>query len=420
MVNQRIRRPSNRLLIQWLILAVLLMVLIAAESFALHTVFTSKFVGANDFFVRWLGGREYLLHGTNPFDHSIAEKAQRAMFGRLAQPGDKDQAYFAYPLYTLYFVLPLSLLPYAWAQAVWMTLLQFMLLGLTVLAIRLAHWRPPPWLFWFSVFWGIFFYNGARAIILGQFSILVGLALLLALWAIQNHRYGWAGVLLSLTTIKPQMVFLVLIFLLVWALVQQHWSLIVSFGSSMLVLVASSMVLVPTWPLDFVKNAVAYTDYVAFGTPLENLLHYLLPAAIAAPLTVGLSAFLFLALLPGWWLAWRSRPGAYTWAIMSTLIVGSLITFRSATTNQVILYLPLFFFFQRLTVRRAALIAALIELGLAIFMWGVFAATLEGNWELVMMHGLLPALMLLLYAADWRGLWRAAEAVEAKYQLQPG
>ncbi|MEW5959273.1 MAG: hypothetical protein AB1801_16200, partial [Chloroflexota bacterium] len=102
------------------------------------------------------------------------------------------------------------------------------------------------------------------------------------------------------------------------------------------------------------------------------------------------------------------QGGGYTWAVMTTLIVGSLITFRSATTNQVILYLPLFFFFSRLPARWRTIGAALIELGLVILMWGAFAATLEGNWEHVMMHGLLPALLLLLYAVDWRALRQTA------------
>jgi hypothetical protein len=318
-----------------------------------------------------------------------------------------------------------------------MTLLQFMLLGITILAIRLANWRPPGWLFWFTILWGIFFYNGARTIILGQFSILVGLGLFLALWAIEHRRDGWAGVFLSLTTIKPQMVLLVLIFLFGWALFQRRWRLIGSFTASVLVLVASSLLLIPTWPVDLYHNIIAYTQYVAFGTPLENLLRYFLPSAIAAPSTMVLSALLFLALLPSWWRAWRTTPipvlstgqngigqGAYTWAILLSLIVGSFITFRSGTTNQMILYLPLFFFFRRLApwpaskgglkvkVRRAAITVALIEVGLAVFMWWVFIATLEGNWEHVMMHGLLPALILLLYAADWRALRRAAYGKE--------
>ena len=58
------------------------------------------------------------------------------------------------------------------------------------------------------------------------------------------------------------------------------------------------------------------------------------------------------------------------------------------------------------------IVVALIEVGLAVLMWGVFIAMLEGNWEHVMMHGLLPALMLLLYAIDWRALWRTAMEVE--------
>jgi hypothetical protein len=51
-------------------------------------------------------------------------------------------------------------------------------------------------------------------------------------------------------------------------------------------------------------------------------------------------------------------------------------------------------------------------------MWGVFAALLDDNWEHVMMHGLLPALMLLLYALDWRSLRRGAAKVE-QMPLQP-
>jgi hypothetical protein len=431
--NRRLKSFYGQPVASWVILGVLLIFLVAAESFALYTVFTSKFPGGNDFFVRWLGGREYLLHGTNPFDRSIAEQAQTAMFGRLATPQDKDQAYFAYPLYTLYFFWPLSLVRYAWAQAIWMTLLQFMLIGATILAIRLVDWQPPTWLVWFTVFWGIFFYNGARAILLGQFAILVGLALFLALLAVGHKRDVWAGVLLSVTTIKPQMVFLVVAFLLIWALFRRRWRLIGSFVASLLVLTLSSMLLVPTWPLDFVRNAIAYTDYVAFGTPLENLLHYFFPAHIAAALTVGLSILFFLLLLPGWWLALRDRPGAYTWAIMSTIIVGSLITFRSATANQMILYLPLFFFFKRLflpnhsdpmpgsSAQRTpgpfakgwmSITVALIEIGLAVLMWGVFIATLEGNWENIMLHGLLPALVLLVYAVDWRALLHTAHAEE--------
>ena len=87
-------RPINRASTQFTVLIMVLCLLLAAESFALYTVFTSKFPGGNDFFVRWLGGRELLLHGVNPFDRSVAELAQQAMFGRIVGPEIKDQAYF--------------------------------------------------------------------------------------------------------------------------------------------------------------------------------------------------------------------------------------------------------------------------------------------------------------------------------------
>lgn len=402
---------SNRIT---LLLAVLLIIVIAAESVALYTVFTSKFSGGNDFFVYWLGGREYLLHGTNPFDPAVAGKIQQAIFGRPVQPGDKDQAYFAYPFYSLYFSWPLSLLSYPWARAIWMSLLQFMLLAVTGLSIHLAGWRPNVWLVGVTLLWGVLFYPGARALILGQFSVLVGLALLLALWSIEQRRDVWAGVLLAVTTIKPQMVILLLVFLLVWAIIQRRWRLIGGFFTSMLFLVISSMLLVPTWPLDFVQNAIAYAKFIQFGTPLENLLHYFLPANLATPATIILSIILFVGLLPGWRQAWRAptkvQPaGPYLWAILTTLIVGNLITFRSATTNQIILYLPLFFYFRRLSGYWAWLAPLLIEAGLLVLVWTVFIMTLEGNWENPMLHGLLPALLLLLYAADVRALWRISQ-----------
>ncbi|MCP4370585.1 MAG: hypothetical protein GY797_21100 [Deltaproteobacteria bacterium] len=74
----------------------------------------------------------------------------------------------------------------------------------------------------------------------------------------------------------------------------------------------------------------------------------------------------------------------------------------------------------KMTDRRVNFVIVLIEIGLWLFMWGIFAITLEGNWEHIMMHGLLPALMLLLYAIDWRALWRTAGAVEQRSQFYPG
>jgi hypothetical protein len=79
MTNHPPTQLPNRLT-EWLVLAVLLALVMALESFALYTVFTTRYPGANDFYVRWLGGREFLLHGTNPFDRSVAEEAQIGMF----------------------------------------------------------------------------------------------------------------------------------------------------------------------------------------------------------------------------------------------------------------------------------------------------------------------------------------------------
>ena len=100
---------------------------------------------------------------------------------------------------------------------------------------------------------------------------------------VERRHDFWAGFFLACTTIRPQMVVLLVIFLLAWAIFQKRWRILGGFIISIAGFVFSSMLLVPTWPFDFIRNAIDYSDYVAFGTPLENLLHYLLRGPICRP-----------------------------------------------------------------------------------------------------------------------------------------
>ena len=188
-----------------IIVAVLLLAVMASEAIALHQ-YALVAPGTADFFARWYGGKELVQHGRNPYDREIDLEAQMAMFGRHTRP-DEDQVNFAYPLYTVFLFYPLTFVPYPWAQALWMTLLQFALIALTVLTLRLAHWKVSPPMLAATVLWGVFFYPGARAIMLGQFSILVALATMFAVWGLIARHEWLGGAVLALATIKPQMVF---------------------------------------------------------------------------------------------------------------------------------------------------------------------------------------------------------------------
>jgi hypothetical protein len=398
---------------QWLMVGLLLLLLFVIDTYAMYAVFASRYPGAADFFPRWFGGRVLLLEGRNPYDRDVALEAQLGLFGRYTEPWE-DQVAFAYPLYTLFLFWPLVYTSYAIAQAVWMVGLQFVLILATILCLKLVRWQPPLWLLALTLLWAVIFYPGARSIMLGQFSAIVFGFLAASLFAFDRQRDYLAGACLALTTVKPQMVFMVIPFVLLLALSRRRWRVIIGFGGALILLTLAGMLLVPTWPVDFYSGLFAYSGYVGFYSPIENLTRTF-AAPIALPLANGLSVILIGLMLWAWWQMWRKKPGWSVYALMLTLIIGSLVAFRSATTNHVILYLPLLLWFRRISQLGPAgnWVVLGVQTGLNLMLWFLFIRFIIGvNFEHPFMHGFLPLLLLLLYLADWRGLFGVAQKIE--------
>ncbi|OQY48877.1 MAG: hypothetical protein B6242_00990 [Anaerolineaceae bacterium 4572_78] len=261
---------------QWLIIAMLLLGLMSIESLAIHYGYALENPGTADFFARWYGAKELVLHGRNPYHHDIELEAQEILFGRHTR-SDEDQVNFAYPLYTIFIFLPLTLLSYAWAQAIWMTVLQFAMLGSALVLFDVIRWHPPIWLRISTLLWTIVFYSGTRAIMLGQFSVIVALCVFISIWGIMHGKDYLAGAILPLATIKPQMVFLLIPFFILWTFRQKRWNFLISFTVSTAVLMIASLIWLPDWLFSFLGNLSAYSGYVGFGSPLENMTAYFFP-----------------------------------------------------------------------------------------------------------------------------------------------
>jgi hypothetical protein len=418
--TQRSTLTKNKLNL-WLVIGLLLLLLFALDAYAMYVVFASRFPGTADFMPRWYGGRVLLLEGRNPYDRQVALEAQLLLFGRYTEPWE-DQVAFAYPLYALFTFLPLVYVPYAVAQAVWMVLLQFVLVGGAILCLRLVKWQLPSRLMLLTMLWAVFFYPGARSVILGQFSVIVFGCVVAALFAFSQRRDYLGGACLALATIKPQMVFMLIPLVLLWALAQRRWGIISGFIGALAGLTLVTLALVPTWPQEFYTGLFAYSGYVGFYSPIENLARTF-AAPIALPLANGLSLLLAGLMVFSWWQVWRRQAGWFVWALMLTLIIGNLVAFRSATTNHVILYLPLLFWFRRLSELKPAVglakfssyhLVFLVQTGLNLLLWFGFLKFIIGtNFEHPFMHGFLPLLMLILFLVDWRGLFHLAQKVEA-------
>jgi hypothetical protein len=381
---------------------------LALDAYVTYAVFTSKFPGANDFYSRWAGGRAFLIDGLNPYSDEVTRRIQLGMYGHLAGEG-ADQVAFAYPMYTIYLFFPLSLIPsYPQAQALWQAILEFALLLAVFFTFRIYRWRPKPWLLAVTCFWSVLFYPGARSIILGQFAIVVFAFIALALWAVKEDKDIVAGSCLALSTIKPQMVFLLIPLLLLWAIYHRRWQLLGSFIVSMIVLVLSSLLLVPTWPADFLAWMIKYPSYTAIGSPIWTLTHYFSPQ-LGTPAEI----VIFLLVLGHLLYTWRGVVNGswleFNWVVAMTLIVTNLIALRTATTNYVVLLMPAFIIFKTLDrrfQRRGAVLIALIELLLLVGFWVLFAATVVGNYEHPIMYLPLPMGLWLIFVATQPHLTR--------------
>ena len=367
--------------------------------------FAQEAPGGNDFLPRWLGTRDWVTQGLSPYDPKISVEAQNIIYGRPAnvQAGE-DLANFAYPLPIVLFILPFSLLPYTLARALWMTVLELCLPVLILMGIRLAGWRPKPIglgaLMLFSVIW----YPGFRAVILGQFAVIEAVLVTAALLAIQRRMDSAAGVLLALSLAKPQLVVLLIPFVLLWAWSRGRTSLIVWTVGASVLLVAFFMLLMPDWPLQWIRQVIAYPSYTVAGSPI-SLLADTMPATDPY-LSLILTGLALLYMLWEWVLAWGKFDPWFQWAAAMTLVVTQLVSFRTASTNYLVFTMAILLVFSVWTQRwkRTGVAATVVAcLAMVAAPWALFLMTVQGNQESSWM--LVPLPFFVLFGLWWVRWW---------------
>ncbi|GAB4441958.1 MAG: hypothetical protein Kow00120_10670 [Anaerolineae bacterium] len=388
-----------------MLFAALLIVLLAVNVYATYAIFTSQFPGANDFYSRWSGARSFWLEGLDPYGDEASLAIQIGIYGRPVVEGE-DPGYFAYPLYTVFLIAPLAPLPYAWAEAIWIVILEAALIGAMLLLADLFGWRPPLWLMAASLVWTLLFYPATRGLFLGQPGLAVYFFEVLALWALARGHGALAGAALALSTIKPQMGFLVVPALLLWGLWARRWRFVAAFAGVWGVLMALSFLALPSWFGSWLDQLAQYPSYTAIGSPLWVLTHLYL--TFLGPTGEGAITVVLLILLAWVWWGQFRRGRDFLWVVCLTLTITHLVALRTATPHFVVFIIPLVFYFKVLTSadrRRGSWAVLLIEAALFVGMWALFLTTVQGRFEHPIVYLPLPFGMLLLLLAT-RKLWR--------------
>ncbi len=385
----------------------LLGLLLAGNVVATHDVLTAPYPGHNDFMSRWEGVRSYWRDGLNPYGEAASANIQQRIYGRMAAD-DEDPGYFAYPFYTVFVLLPLVFTGYAWASAIWMVALEACLVTATVLLLDLYGWRPRPGLLGVLLLWTLSNYYAARGLLLGQPGLLVYGLHVLALWAFARRRDALAGAALALSTIKPQMGFLLIPFLLLVGLSLRRWRFLAAFAGAGAVLAGLSFALVPTWLGDWLAQIEQYPSYTALGAPVWIVTRHYLGLGALAEWAANVALW---ALLAWAWamVLWRGRGERLDWTVMLTLTVTHLSAVRTATPHFVVFTIPLLFYLRGLTRRQrnGERLSAAILLALLVIPWVHFVLTVEGEFEHPTLYLPVPFGMLALLWLTRRQWWAA-------------
>jgi hypothetical protein len=376
--------------------------------------------GGNDFIPRWLGTRLFLIEEQSPYSEQTTQQIQRFIFGRLAQP-DEDQSLFVYPFYSIFLFAPFSVIKeFATARALWMTFLELSLLLVVVFSLNLARWRLSPfmlgWVFLFSALW----YHSVRPIINGNASVAVALLIILAFLTIRVEQDALAGFFLAFATIKPQMVVLLIPFVLLWALSHRRWTLINSTIASLVILVVIGYLLEPSWILENLRQMVAYPEYTLAGSPGAILAEWL--PGVGSQMGWALTVFMAGMLLREWRAAWMQDFQGFLWTACLTLTATNLIGVRTATENYIALLPAVLLVFSVWDARWGRLgrwLVILSSLLLFAGLWWLFLATIQaGDQPIQNPIMFFPLPFFLLAGLYWVRHWALHSSAPLLDQLR--
>ena len=296
-----------------------------------------------DLYPRWVGTRELLINKLDPYGPEVSHKIQIAFYGHIIEqnyqrPASEivDEQRFVYPIYVVFLLAPTIHVEFdalqLWAPGV--------LAAVTWAGVwfwmGVLRWKPPAWLTISIMLFILASPQVAQGLRLRQFGLLVAFLIALAAWCVTRQQYLLAGILLAFSTVKPQMVLLLIAFFLLWSLAElrSRWPVLAGFTGTLVLLIGLGELLLPGWPLEFLRGLEAYRRYFPTTSPLRLLLGDWAGGALSFLIVVGLFAF-----------TWRNRKASsdslhFVEMLSLVLIVTALVLPLLTPYNQVLLLLP--------------------------------------------------------------------------------
>lgn len=203
-------------------------------------------LGGEDFIAYW-SATHLLRNGLNPYDPQLIQSLENAQTERVFE--EALMAWNPPPMFV--FLLPLAWLPFTTAKFVWLVVNITIVLTGTMMLTRLYLPTGHTMTVIFYLLFAFSLPQIVTGIVIGQVTFLVFLGLVACMALIKKEQWFWAGAVLILTTIKPHMVVLPVLYLLMH-MAQRHqykgWGGLITAGMVCMVILFAFR---PQWAFDF-------------------------------------------------------------------------------------------------------------------------------------------------------------------------
>ncbi|HEX3821061.1 MAG TPA: glycosyltransferase 87 family protein [Candidatus Sulfotelmatobacter sp.] len=338
----------------------------------------------DDLYPVWLTTRQWRAQHLDLYGTEMTREIQTGLFGRpldARNPNDPatDYRQFAYPAFTDLILWPTSVVEFPKLRLVLAILLPLLTAVSIKFWILALDWRIRPVWLAAIVLLGLCNYELLEAFFAEQPGLLVGFFMASAALALRRNRLMLAGMLMSLTLIKPQMTLLATLYMLLWSVSDRRrarfW---IGFFSVTIFMTVASLLIWPYWIKEWIGILLGYHRYA-----MPPLISVLLGPALNA---VAGRAIIALSLVASGALAWKNRGASPEtekfWLTLSLLLAVTTVAILpgQAIYDHVVLFPGIFLLIKN---RREFLSAGKIPRTL------LMAGTLVLFWPWISAAGLL-------------------------------
>jgi len=257
---------------------------------------------SSNFTFFWLAGR-MVLEGENPYDES-QYLAGHETYGIKWQPNK----IFPYPLPLAIFCIPLGILSLPAAYITWQVI-SLVIVAITIFAL-LNHWQESAQRRLLVPIFAALFFFGPLYLTLhtGSIGAFALLSVLGAILLLEKGKSLPAGIVLSLTILKPPQGLTILLLAGIWFLARRDWNAIYGVAIGGISLLVIGMIQDPLWLIKFRGASEAVMDRT-LGVHSNVWAFAYLACAGKSPCSTLLGGTMGLILLGlGGFFLWKNQP----------------------------------------------------------------------------------------------------------------